>query len=152
LESRLLRVLVTYREDYKFNYAAFPSNSHMAESAVKDANFCQIPGRGELLSSNFFTVRAGLVETINMNLIESFRQKGDLKGNRYVRGGKYGERKKTDGTNLEEKEWQMRVSGETKTCEALKHILDRHDKLKDLPPAEKQKWDRLHAGITDPEV
>jgi hypothetical protein len=46
----------------------------------------------------------------------------------------------------------MRVSGETKSCEALKHILDRHDKLKDLLPAKKQKWDRLHAGITDPEV
>jgi hypothetical protein len=87
-----------------------------------------------------------------MNSIESSKQKGNLKGNRYVRGGKYGERKKTDGTDLKEKECPMRVSVETKSREALKHILDRHDKLQDLPPAKKQKWDRLHAGITDPEA
>jgi hypothetical protein len=59
LEWMLPIVLVTYREHYKFNYAAFPSNSHMAESAMKDANFCQMPGRGEQLSSTFFTARAG---------------------------------------------------------------------------------------------
>jgi hypothetical protein len=35
-----------------------------------------------------------------MNSIESFKQKGNLKGNRCVRGG---DKKKTDGTDLEEK-------------------------------------------------
>jgi hypothetical protein len=44
-------VLGQIKQHYLVEYAALPSNTHRAESNVKDANFCQVKGRAENLSS-----------------------------------------------------------------------------------------------------
>ncbi len=45
-------VFVRLKQYYLVHYAALPSNTHLAESNVKDANFCQVKGRAENLSSS----------------------------------------------------------------------------------------------------
>jgi hypothetical protein len=48
-------VLGRLKQNYLVDYAALPSNTHLAESNVKDANWCQIKGRAENLPSTFST-------------------------------------------------------------------------------------------------
>ena len=60
---------------YCNNYAAVPSCSKLAESALKDANHVQIKGHGEMLSSTISTARSGLVNAINCEAVKSFQQK-----------------------------------------------------------------------------
>jgi hypothetical protein len=48
-------VLGWLKQNYLVDYAALPSNTHLAESNVKDANLCQIKGRAENLSPTFST-------------------------------------------------------------------------------------------------
>lgn len=54
-----------FREWYIDSYAALPSNTQLAESTIKDSNYCQIPGHSDSLSSNMATARAGAVQFIN---------------------------------------------------------------------------------------
>ena len=58
-------LLTRFRHNYLSSYAAFPSNSHLAESNVKDANFCSVIGRSDATALLFSTARSGLVEHLN---------------------------------------------------------------------------------------
>ena len=105
-------VLATYRKHYFSSYAAFPSNTQMAESSIKGANSCQIPGRNEKKSSLYATARVGLVGSINQNLVEAFCVQQKIKGNKYTLSGKHGaQTSKSDGTEVKEKDWKTRVKG-----------------------------------------
>ena len=73
-------ILVFFRNHYIHNYSALPSNSHLAESSVKYANFCSIIGKSDKTSSMFATTRSGLVETLNVRANES-RSSRIQKGN-----------------------------------------------------------------------
>jgi hypothetical protein len=66
-------VLGWLKQHYLVDHAALPSNTHCAESNVKDANFCQVKGRAENLPSTFLTARSGIVETLNENAIATFK-------------------------------------------------------------------------------
>jgi hypothetical protein len=46
-------VLGRLKQNYLVDYAALPSNTHLAESNIKDANLCQIKGRAENLPLTF---------------------------------------------------------------------------------------------------
>jgi hypothetical protein len=87
------------------DYAALPSNTHLAESNVKDANLCQIKGPAENLSSTFPTTRSRIVGSLNESTNAAFKAKGKIiKGTRTVTGGTYGNRKyKKDGSDYIEK-------------------------------------------------
>jgi hypothetical protein len=65
-------VLGWLKQHYLVDYAALPSNTHQAESNVKDANFCQVKGRAENLLSTFLTARSRIVKTLNDNAIAAF--------------------------------------------------------------------------------
>jgi hypothetical protein len=105
-------VLSRLKQHYLKSYAALPSNTHLAESNVKDANLCQIKGRGENLSPAFSTTRSGIVGALNDNSIATFRNQGIIKGNNTVTSGEYGTRKyRKDGSEYIEKDSRMRVNG-----------------------------------------
>jgi hypothetical protein len=108
----------------------------MAESAIKGAIFCQIPGRSERQASTSASARAGLVPTINHN---SVRAKNDnsnkIQGNRYVRSGYFGNRQQTDGSDVVEKEYREAVHRKHKSLEAIKLILKRNRDIEGLPAA-----------------
>jgi hypothetical protein len=145
-------VLATYRQHYFSSYAAFPSNTQMAESSIKGANFCQIPGRNEKTSSVYATARAGLVGTISQNSVETFRAQEQIKGNQYTSSGKHGARtSKSDATEVKEKDWKMRVSGKIRSEEAIKLIVSRSNKIESLPDEKKKQWKTLRAAIDDAE-
>jgi hypothetical protein len=147
-------LLAAFREHYLVNYSALASNTHLAESQVKDANFCQIKGREENLSSAFSTARSGLVESINVTTLDSF-SKRFLKGNRHVTGGMAGTRKrKKDGTDFEEKTTKMRIDGQTRSTAALKLIVAINKNVLEetnMIPAKKLKWDKLRQELDDTE-
>jgi hypothetical protein len=48
-------VLLAFRQHYCETYAALPSNTHRAETTIKDANHSQIKGREEVLCSTYAT-------------------------------------------------------------------------------------------------
>ena len=64
-EDMIPASLRQFKDFYLDSYAALPSNTHLAESTVKGANYCQIPGCNESLSSALATARSGVVEYIN---------------------------------------------------------------------------------------
>jgi hypothetical protein len=143
-------ILAAFRQHYLNSYAAFPSNSQMAESNIKDANYCQIPGRNEKTSSMFATARAGLVGSILQNSKEAFQKQTKIKGNKYMSGGKYGERiAKSDGGAVEEKKWQMRVEGRIKSEESIKFITERNKQLESLPVEKQQRWNQIRDDLYD---
>jgi hypothetical protein len=143
-------VLAAFCQHYLASYAAFPSNSQMAESNIKDANFCQIPGRNEKTSSMFATARSGLVGSILQNSKEAFQKQTKIKGNQHMSGGKYGERiAKSDGGTVEEKNWQMRVEGRIKSEEAIRLIDKRNKQLESLPEEKKQRWNKIRNDLYD---
>jgi len=144
-------ILANLREGYFVNYAALASNTHSAESNVKDANYCQIRGRDETLSSTFSTARSGLVESLNVNAVQSFHTQTHIKGNAYVEGGVSGSRKrKSDGSVYKEKESKTSVDGHIRSREALRLIVSRaNDLKKDLCHQEmKMKWMRLREDLS----
>jgi hypothetical protein len=71
-------VFVRLKQYYLVHYAALPSNTHLAELSVKDANFCQVKGRAKNLSSTFPTARSRIVETLNQNAIAAFKAHGNI--------------------------------------------------------------------------
>ena len=66
-----------FRDWYLEAYSALPSNTHLAESTIKDANFCQISGRSEALASNISTARSGAVHYINSKANHISKRKYD---------------------------------------------------------------------------
>jgi hypothetical protein len=78
-------VLGRLKQNYLVEYAALPSNTHLAELNVKDANLCQIKGCTENLSSTFFTTRSGIVGSLNESTNAAFKAEGKIiKGTRTV--------------------------------------------------------------------
>jgi hypothetical protein len=145
-------LLATYRQHYLTSYAAFPSNTQMAESSIKGANYCQIPGRNEKCSSMSATARSGLIGTINQNSKDSFSKQQKIKGNQYTTSGKYGSRiSKSDGTEVEEKNWKMRITGKIRSEEAIKLIVSRSNTLDGLPDEKKKQWKTLRDDLDDAE-
>jgi hypothetical protein len=145
-------LLATYRQHYISSYAAFPSNTQMAESSIKGANYCQIPGRNEKCSSLFATARAGLIGAINQNSIEIFSKQENIKGNQFMSSGKHGFRiSKSDGIEVEEKNWKMRVKGKIRSEEAIKLVVSRSNKLESLPDGKKRQWKALRDDLDDAE-
>jgi hypothetical protein len=109
-------MLETYQQHYCSSYAAFPSNMQMAESSIKGAYYCQIPGGNEKCSSLFATARTGLIGTINQNSKDAFSNQQNVKGSQYMSTGKHGAQiSKSDGTEVEEKNWKMRVKGKIRS-------------------------------------
>jgi hypothetical protein len=151
-EDRALPALGRLKKHYLENYAALPSNTHLAESNVKDANFCQIKGRAENLSSTFSTARSGIVEALNDNTITAFKAPGKfIKGSKTVTGGTYGNRKnRKDGSDYMEKESKKRVDGSLRTQEAIRLVLKKHTRMEAMltSPANKEKWDQLNEYIS----
>ena len=96
------RLLPIFWNQYLHNYAALPSNSHLADSTVKDENFCMIIGRSEATSSMFSTARSGLMERLNITA-RKYLKDGKTRGNHMATAGTYGNRKcKLDGADYEE--------------------------------------------------
>jgi hypothetical protein len=144
-------VLWRLKEYYLKSYAALPSNTHLVESNLKDANLCQIKGLGENLSSAFSTTRSGRVGALNDNYIAAFRNQGIIKGNNTVTSGKYGTRKyRKDGSEYIEKDSKMRVNGSLRSQEAIKLVIKKHKQIaaKLTLPANKAKWLQLREGIS----
>ena len=142
-------ILVSFCNHYMNNYAALPSNSHLAESSVKDANFCSIIGRSEKTSSMFATARSGLVETLNVRANES-RSSRIQKGNPFVSGGAMGTRKrKSDGAEFVEKDYRYRTSGSTRSTIAREIICKRHTDIEQSlnNPVNEITWKRIHSSI-----
>jgi hypothetical protein len=83
-------LLATYQQHFLTSYAAFSSNTQMAESSNKGANYCQIPGQNKKCSSMFATAGSGLILTINQNLKDTFSKQQNIKGNWYMTSGKHG--------------------------------------------------------------
>jgi hypothetical protein len=80
------------------------------------------------------TARAGLVGSILQNSKEVFRKQNKIKRNQYVSSGKYGDQiMKSDGSVVEEKNWQMRVEGRIKSVGAIKFIKAHNEVLENLP-------------------
>ena len=146
-------VLDRLKQHYLVDYAALPSNTHRAESNVKDANFCQVKGRAENLSSTFSTARSGIVETLNENAIAAFKAEGNvIKGTKTVTGGTYGNRKnRKDGSDYMEKESKTRVDGSRRTQEAIRLIVEKNTQMeaKLTLPTNKAKWEELREFISN---
>jgi hypothetical protein len=143
-----------FRNHYLNSYAALPSSTHIAESNVKDANFCQIKGRGKGLSSAFSTARSSLVESINRLAKEQFKKKQTYKGNAKVSGGKAKERKnKSDNTDFDSEECKLnRVRGQIRSQVAIKFIMSRHEQIEKVfnkAPGKKRKWMDINEHISD---
>jgi hypothetical protein len=145
-------VLGRLKQNYLANYAALPSNTHLAESNVKDANLCQIKNRNENLSSTFSTARSGIVESLNENTINAFHDKERImKGSSIVTGGVYGSRKyKKDGSDYIEKESKTRVDGKLRSQEAIQLVVKKHIHMeaKLTLPINQAKWDELKEYIS----
>ena len=146
-------VLSWLKQNYLGNYAALPSNTHLAESNVKDANLCQIKGRDENLSSTFSTARSGIVESLNETAIAAFQDQGrHIRETRTVTGGGYGSRKnKKDGSDYGEKESKTRVDGKLRSQAAIRLVVNKHTQIeaKLTNPANKAKWDKLKGNISE---
>ena len=106
-------VLGWLKQNYLVNYAVLPSNTHLAELNVKDANLCQIKGCAENLPSTFSTTQTRIVGSLNESTIAAFKAEGKMiKGTRTVTEGTYGKRKyKKDGSDYIEKKSKTRVDG-----------------------------------------
>lgn len=149
-------LLKEFRSHYEQSYAALPSSTHIAESNVKDANFCQIKGRGEALASAFSTARSGLVEPIHRLAKGEFQKKDNYKGNGRVSGGtKVSRIRKVDNTNFEDASADSRllaVRGTIKTSEAIKYIQSRHKSIQHLleeNPALNDVWNVIHKNVSE---
>jgi hypothetical protein len=95
--------LISYREYYFINYAAFATNSRIGESSVKEANYCQLPGRSEKQTSEYVFMRSGFVETINQNTEKAFRAQPTIRAPKYTTAGIARERIRSDGSKFTEK-------------------------------------------------
>ena len=124
--------LLILRRQYFTNYAALASNSHLAESNVKDANHCSIIGRGEATATLFSTTRSGIVETLNANSKKHKEEKT--------------KRKTRDGTaGNAENQIKTRVSGSTRSEKAIMLLKKRHESIEtDLRLQDNEReWKRL---------
>jgi hypothetical protein len=135
--------LISYREYYFINYAAFATNSHMGESSVKEANYCHLPGRSEKQTSAYVSMRSGFVETIiNQNTEKAFRAQPTIRATKYTTAGKAGERMCSHGSEFTEKEYKHHIGGQLKTREMIKHILERQQQLTNLPSLVTRNYQR----------
>ena len=147
-----------FRYLYQQSYATLPSSTHIAESNVKDANYCQIKGRGEALASAFSTARSDLVEPINRLAKFEFGKKEKYMGNGRVSGGiKEARTRKIDNTNFEEATADSRIQamrGCIKTREAIKYISSRHHSIQQSlreTPAKLAIWNSIHKNVAEKE-
>jgi hypothetical protein len=144
-------VLGRLKQHYLVDYAALPSNAHLAESNVKDANLCQVKGRAENLSSTFLTARSGIIENLNDNAIGAFKaHRNIIKWTKSVTGGTYGNRKnRKDGSDYIEKESKTRVDGSLRTQEAIRLAIKKNTQVeaKLTFPTNKAKWEELREFI-----
>ena len=144
-------LLADFRENYCEKYAALPSNTHRAESTIKDANHSQIKCRDEILCSTYATAQSGIVERLNANCVEAWKS-GTIKGNHSVAGGIHGERKRlSDGSEYDEKEYQMRVDGYVRSQEAIKFVMERHLKIENIlteSGAKKKRWKDMRSDLS----
>jgi hypothetical protein len=104
-------VLLAFQQHYYETYAALSSNTHRAESIIKDANHSQIKAREQVMCSTYATARSSIVEKLNSKCIQALGSRS-IKGSASVTGGMAGERKrKLDDSNYEEKvikkEWTV---------------------------------------------
>jgi hypothetical protein len=145
-------LLLTFRQHYCEKYAALPSNTHRAESTIKDANHSQIKGREEVLCSTYATARSGIVEKLNSNCLQA-QSSRPIKGNASVTGGKAGERKrKSDDTDYEEKVFKKRVDSYVRSEQAIKLVVARHIKIDGAltgSDEKQEKWESLRADLSD---
>ena len=89
--DKTIQVIHLFREKYLHNYSTLASNKHLAESNVKDVNYCAIIGRSEVSLSIYTAARSGLVEQINTTWKKSSKCTNNLLcGNANVTSGKYG--------------------------------------------------------------
>jgi hypothetical protein len=146
-------LLKQFRLHYLNSYAALPSSTHIAESNVKDANFCQIKGRGEALASAFSTARSDLVEPINNLAWKEFEGQETYRGNGVVTSGtKEARTRKVDDTDFEESDSNRRVRGRIFSREAIKYIQERHrhvDSVLTKHPAKMEIWKAIHENIVE---
>mgnify|MGYP002812481187 CR=1 FL=1 len=145
-------LLTAFRENYCQKYAALPSNTHRAESTIKDANHSQIKCREEVLCSTYATARSGIVENLNTSCNKALQERTNIKGNHTVTGGVFGGRKrKYDGSAYEEKEFQQRVDGHVRSEEAIKFVIRRHTKIDNVltgSVVKKKKWEDLKINLS----
>jgi hypothetical protein len=103
-------LLTAFRENYCQKYAALPSNTHRAESTIKDANHSQIKCREEVLCSTYATARSGIVENLNTSCNKALQERTNIKGNHTVTGGVFGGRKRkydgSAGSVVKKKKWE----------------------------------------------
>lgn len=147
-----------FRSHFLQSYAALPSSTHIAESNVKDANYCQIKGRADALASAYSTARSDLVEPINRLAKLEFDKKDKYAGNGSVSGGtKETRMRKAENTNYMEASVDSRVlsvRGRIKTSEAVRYIRSRHRSIQlsfDETPAKLAAWKRIHEHVADKE-
>jgi hypothetical protein len=141
------------RKHYLDNYAALPSNTHGAESCIKDTNYSQLRGRNENLSSTYSTARSGLTELLNKNYIAAFKDRF-IKGTTTVTEGNYGERYyKRDGSAYIEKETHKWVDGFICTQQVVRMTVKRHTSLAQKLTLEQNtiKWNELRLNISGKE-
>lgn len=142
-------LLRQFRQHYLETYAALPSNSHLAESNVKEANHCSIHGRTEHLCSIYSTARAGVVEELNARSLETMLGK-QMRGNQYVSSGTAGCRKqKSDGSDFDENVYKRRAKGSVKSVEAINLVMERLQKVTEsmANPQAKVMRERIAASI-----
>jgi hypothetical protein len=148
-------LLKQFRKHYLDAYAALPSSTHIAESNVKDANYCQIKGRGEALASAYSTARSDLVEPINRMAKKAFQMKDSYKANGAVMTGPDGTRKRrgADETDFDSTETK-RVRGRIFSKEAIRFVVGKHKSIErvfDENPAKKEVWRAINECITKKE-
>ena len=145
------RLITIFWNQYLHNYAALPSNCHLAKSTVKDASFCMIIGRSKATSSMVSTARLGLAERLNITA-RKYLKDGKIWGNHTVTAGTYRNRKrKLDGADYEEKEYQQQLGGWVRSGTAIKIMKSRSDAIHKLTylPEQLGKWKRIRSGIDD---
>jgi hypothetical protein len=147
-------LLLQFRQLYLLSYAALPSSTHIAESNVKDANFCQMKGRGEALASAYSTARSDLVEPIQRFAKQEFKKKENKCGNGRVSAGKDNERKrKADETDFVADE-RSKIRGSIRSCQAVKYVLSRHASLETIfrtQPEKLSTWKNIEEGTVTKE-
>ena len=152
--------LSTGKLHYQESLSALATNSHVAERGVKTSSFCSLINRPEYLSSAYATARSGLVEPIHAKARNEMEKNTTRRGNRYVSGGKVGQRKRANGEIYEEVAQTTRkglsrdsinVGDSLQAEQAIKYVTDRCKTIGDAcdnSATKLQNWKRLRDGVT----
>jgi hypothetical protein len=153
--------LATSKSHYQESFAALATNSHMAERGVKASNFCTLTNRPEYLSSCYGTARSGLVEPIHFQATIEREQNTTRGGNRYVRAGKVGERKRTNGEIYVENaksatesvsDCAGRICGAHQSKQTLTFVTERHKRIAnacDKNELKTKEWKRMRGHVSE---